>query len=106
MAVIANFKFLIYFNLISVTVSAIPNTAAYDLDTLLFLDNGKRPLGFIFDVLGPVTSPLYAIRYNSADEIKKLNIEVGLKVYSAQNSKHTQYVFLQDLLKLVCLFVK
>lgn len=86
------------------TVAAIPNSDAYDLDTLLFLDSGKRPLGFIFDVLGPVTSPLYAIRYNSVEEIKNLKIEIGLKVYSAPTSKHTQFVFLQQLLKLVYQF--
>lgn len=82
-----------------VTIAALPNTPAYDLDTLLFLDNGKRPLGFVFDVLGQVTSPIYAIRFNSVDDIKNLQIQVGTKVYSAPTSKHTQYVFLQQLLK-------
>jgi rRNA processing protein Gar1 len=83
-----------------VTIAALPNTPAYDLDTLLFLDNGKRPLGFVFDVLGQVTSPIYAIRFNSVDDIKNLQIQVGTKVYSAPTSKHTQYVFLQQLLKM------
>ncbi|KAJ3645779.1 hypothetical protein Zmor_023412 [Zophobas morio] len=82
------------------TVAAIPNTPAYDLDTLLFLDNGKRPLGFVFDVLGQVTSPIYAVRFNSTDDIKNLQIQIGMKVYSAPTSKHTQYVFLQQLLKM------
>ncbi|XP_973951.2 H/ACA ribonucleoprotein complex non-core subunit NAF1 [Tribolium castaneum] len=83
-----------------VTIAALPNTPAYDLDTLLFLDNGKRPLGFVFDVLGQVTSPIYAIRFNSLEDIKNLQIEIGTKVYSAPTSKHTQYVFLQQLLKM------
>ncbi|RZC33763.1 H/ACA ribonucleoprotein complex non-core subunit NAF1 [Asbolus verrucosus] len=83
-----------------VTVAALPNTPAYDLDTLLFLDNGKRPLGFVFDVLGQVTSPIYAIRFNSVDDIKNLQVQVGTQVYSAPTSKHTQYVFLQQLLKM------
>ncbi|XP_044272312.1 H/ACA ribonucleoprotein complex non-core subunit NAF1 [Tribolium madens] len=83
-----------------VTIAALPNTPAYDLDTLLFLDNGKRPLGFVFDVLGQVTSPIYAIRFNSVEDIKNLQIEIGTKVYSAPTSKHTQYVFLQQLLKM------
>ncbi|XP_017783285.1 PREDICTED: H/ACA ribonucleoprotein complex non-core subunit NAF1 isoform X2 [Nicrophorus vespilloides] len=82
-----------------VMVESIPNMPAYDIDTLLFINNGKQPLGYIFDVIGAVTSPMYAIRFNSVDEIKSLNVTKGLPVFSAPKSEHTQYVFVQQLMQ-------
>lgn len=82
-----------------VLVETIPNKPALDIDTLLFLDTGKRPLGLIFDVIGPVTHPLYAIRFNTEDEIKALNLKEGMSVYCAPNTEYTHYVFVQQLLK-------
>lgn len=83
-----------------VTIQSLPNTPAYDLDTLLFLDQGKRPLGHIYDVLGQVTSPMYVVRFNSRQEIESKGISKGLPVYSAPNTEHTQYVFLKELMKI------
>lgn len=84
---------------VSVIIESLPNIPAYDIDTLLFLENGKVPLGYIHDVLGPVTSPMYAIRFNSVEEINLLNITKGLPVFCAPKTAHTQYVFLKQLLE-------
>lgn len=81
------------------TIQSLPNTSAYDLDTLLFLDQGKRPLGHVYDVLGQVTSPMYVVRFNSKEEIESKGITKGLPVYSAPNTEHTQFVFVKQLMK-------
>ena len=47
-----------------VVVQADANSAALDLDSILFLENGQRPLGRIFDVMGPVNQPFYCVRFN------------------------------------------
>ncbi|CAH0563871.1 unnamed protein product [Brassicogethes aeneus] len=83
-----------------VTVEALPNIPAYDLDTPLFYGEDKRPLGVVFDVIGQVTSPTYAVRFNSQKDISDAKIERGLKVFSAPKCNHTQYVFVRELLKL------
>ena len=44
-------------------VKSLPNTAAVDLESVLFLEKGGRALGRVFDVFGPVTRPFYAVRY-------------------------------------------
>lgn len=38
----------------SVIVQSLPNKPSLDLDTVLFLDNGTKVLGQIFDVFGQV----------------------------------------------------
>lgn len=74
-------------------------TAPLDIDSVLFLDKGKRPLGKVFDVLGPVAEPVYTIRFTNSDQIKTNNVEKGMKVYCAPKTEHSSYVFLPDLLK-------
>ncbi|KAF5300628.1 hypothetical protein FQA39_LY11089 [Lamprigera yunnana] len=83
-----------------VMVESLPNMPAYDLDTLLFLDEGKRPLGHVHDVMGQVTSPIYVVRFNSKQEIESRGITKDLPVYSAPHTEHTQYVFLKELMKI------
>ena len=83
-----------------VVVKAHPNTAALDLDSVLFLDKGKRPLGKVFDVIGPVTSPFYCIRFNSIKHIKDKNITVESDVYCAPRTEHTSFVFVEQLRKM------
>ncbi|KAK4873976.1 hypothetical protein RN001_013336 [Aquatica leii] len=83
-----------------VMIQSLPNVPAYDLDTLLFLDEGKRPLGHVYDVMGQVTSPMYVVRFNSKQEIESKGIAKGLPIYSAPNTEHTQYVFLKELMKI------
>ena len=83
-----------------VVVKALPNTPALDLDSVLFLDKGKRPLGKVFDVIGPVTSPFYCVRFNSSQHIKDNNVKVNLEVYCAPRTEHTSFVFVEQLRKL------
>lgn len=82
-----------------VLVDSLPGFAALDLDTVLFLEKGKRPLGKVFDVLGQISRPLYCIRFNSRQQISESAIEVGMKVYFAPQTEHTQYVILTDIMK-------
>ncbi|KRT85190.1 hypothetical protein AMK59_2506 [Oryctes borbonicus] len=82
-----------------VTVESLPNIPAYDLETLLFLDNGKKPLGYVYDVMGPVSNPIYVIRFNTKEEMDSVGVTKGLPVYSAPKTPHTQYVFLKQLMQ-------
>lgn len=81
-------------------MDSLPGVPAYDLETMLFLERGSKPLGRIFDVMGQVSSPIYVVRFNSEDDIDKHNITKGMQVFSApNNAEHTQYVFLQQLMQ-------
>lgn len=80
-------------------VQALKNTPALDLDSVLFLDKGKRTLGRIFDVIGPVCEPAYCVRFNSVEHIREKGVEKEMMVYCAPKTDHTSYVFLGELLK-------
>ncbi|KAK6621639.1 hypothetical protein RUM44_001446 [Polyplax serrata] len=82
-----------------VIVESYKGTAALDIDTVLFLDSGKRPLGKVFEILGPVSEPVYAVRFNDQDQITCKMIEKGLKVYYAPQTQHTTFVHLSEVLK-------
>lgn len=87
-----------------VTIDAVPGSPAFDIDTLLFIDNengGKKILGPIFDVLGPVSEPMYCVRFNTAEEVNSFSLKGGTKIYVApKNDCTTKFVFLKELLKL------
>lgn len=83
-----------------VVVQADANTAALNLDTVLFLENGQRPLGRIFDVMGPVMQPFYCVRFNSKEHIQEKNIAKGAPVFFAPRTEHTSFIFLAELMKL------
>ena len=83
-----------------VVVQADPNTAALDLDTILFLDKGTKPLGRIFDVMGPVMQPFYCVRFNSKEHVQEKQIVKGLPIFYAPRTEHTSFVFLAELVKL------
>lgn len=51
---------LIFCFLISVIVRALPETPAVDLDSVLFLENGAKTLGKVFDVFGPVSISFFS----------------------------------------------
>lgn len=80
-------------------VDSLPGTVPLNLDTVLFLDKGNKALGQVFDVLGNVASPLYCVRFNSNDEIKTKNIEIGTTVYVAPRTEHTTFVCISDLMQ-------
>lgn len=79
-------------------VQANKDTPAYDLDTVLFTQGGK-PLGKVFDVMGPVTEPYYCIRFNSKDHIEEKNITLDQTVYAAPNTQYSKFVFLAQLMQ-------
>lgn len=81
-------------------VSALPNSIIVDLDTVLFLERGKRVLGEVFDVLGQVADPLYCVRFNTNQHIQEKGINVGDRVYVAPKTEYTQYVILSSLMKM------
>lgn len=82
-----------------VIVRAFPETPAVDLDSVLFLDNGAKALGKVFDVFGPVTEPHYCVRFNSQEHVRERGVQAGADVFIAPASQHTSYVFLSELMK-------
>ena len=83
-----------------VVVQSAKNSPALDLDTVLFLENGGRPLGKIFDVMGPVVQPFYCVRFNSVEHVREKRLEVGMPVFFAPRTEHTSFIFLAELLNL------
>ena len=81
-----------------VVVESIPGKPALDLDTVLFLELGKRALGRVFDVLGPVSQPWYAVRFNSAAHARERGALPGLAVFFSPKSELTSFVFLEQLM--------
>uniref|UniRef100_A0A6P7FIR5 H/ACA ribonucleoprotein complex non-core subunit NAF1 n=1 Tax=Diabrotica virgifera virgifera TaxID=50390 RepID=A0A6P7FIR5_DIAVI len=86
----------------TVTVEAIEKSESYDMDTVLFIEDGssKKPFGGVTDVIGPVSQPVYCVQLPSSKEIENLGLKQGMKVYSAPKSEYAKYVFLKDLLKM------
>lgn len=82
-----------------VLVSVLPNSMLFDLDTVLFLEKGRKVLGQVFDVLGQVADPLYCVRFNSNQQIKDRGINIGDIVYCAPQTEHTQFVILSKLMQ-------
>lgn len=79
-------------------VDSLPNFAAVDIDTVLFLDKGNRTLGQVFDVMGNVASPIYCVRFNRAADIVDKAISVGDIVYVAPKTEHTNFIVLAELM--------
>nr|NP_001097178.2 uncharacterized protein Dmel_CG10341, isoform C [Drosophila melanogaster]ABV53693.2 uncharacterized protein Dmel_CG10341, isoform C [Drosophila melanogaster] len=82
-----------------VLVSVLPNSMLFDLDTVLFLEKGRKVLGEVFDVLGQVSDPLYCVRFNSNKQILDRGIKIGDVVYCAPKTEHTQFVILSKLMQ-------
>ncbi|XP_015377852.1 PREDICTED: H/ACA ribonucleoprotein complex non-core subunit NAF1 [Diuraphis noxia] len=83
-----------------VIVEAFLNQPALDIDSVLFVDRGKRALGRIFDVFGPVIKPFYAVRFNNSNHIKKFDIQIKEPVYCAPQTEYASYVLVSQLLKM------
>lgn len=83
-----------------VVVEGYKDQPPLDIESVLFLDRGARPLGRIFDVMGPVKEPLYCVRFNSRQHIDEQNIQPGMLVYCAPQTEHSNFVFLQHLLSM------
>jgi H/ACA ribonucleoprotein complex non-core subunit NAF1 len=83
-----------------VVIESMPGTPAIDLDSVLFVEAGRRALGRVFDVIGPVMRPFYCVRFNSAAHIKQAGVERGMDVFFAPRTEHTTFVFLEQLMKM------
>lgn len=70
-----------------------------DIDTVLFLEAGNRTLGQVFDVMGNVASPIYCVRFNCSDDIKRKDLTIGMKVYVAPQTEYTSFIVLSDLMR-------
>lgn len=81
-----------------VLVESLPNFAAVDIDTVLFLDKGNRTLGQVFDVMGNVASPIYCVRFNKTQDIVDKKVTVGEIVYVAPKTEHTNFIVLSELM--------
>ncbi|XP_070490696.1 H/ACA ribonucleoprotein complex non-core subunit NAF1 [Chironomus tepperi] len=81
-----------------VLVEAYPHSAALDIDSVLFLDNGKKALGQIFDVIGQVSTPIYCIRFNTHEDIVSKNITVGSKVFCAPRTEYANFVIISKIM--------
>lgn len=83
-----------------VVIESLPGTPAIDLDSVLFLESGRRALGRVFDVIGPVIRPLYCVRFNSAAHIRETGVVRGMDVFFAPRTEYTTFVFLEQLMKM------
>ncbi|XP_055536732.1 H/ACA ribonucleoprotein complex non-core subunit NAF1 [Wyeomyia smithii] len=70
-----------------------------NIDTVLFLEKGKRSLGKIFDVIGQVAAPMYCVLFNSRQEVTDKGITIGAPVFCAPQTEHTQFIILSELMK-------
>ncbi|KAJ3284814.1 hypothetical protein HK104_009768, partial [Borealophlyctis nickersoniae] len=65
-----------------------------DIESILVFED-RSIVGRIFDTFGPVTQPMYSIRFNSPDEITPERFYKGRKVYYVPD--HVKMVFTQPL---------
>lgn len=79
-------------------MEALRNSIPLDIDSVLFLDNGKKALGKVFDVIGPVSTPIYCIRFNNHEDIVAKGIAVGDKIFCAPRTEYSQYVILSNIM--------
>ncbi|XP_053679048.1 H/ACA ribonucleoprotein complex non-core subunit NAF1 [Anopheles nili] len=82
-----------------VLVQSVVGAELLNLDTVLFLERGKRALGKIFDVIGQVNQPIYCILFNSNQEVLSRNIELGAEVYCAPRTEYTSFIILSELMR-------
>ncbi|XP_055625197.1 H/ACA ribonucleoprotein complex non-core subunit NAF1 [Toxorhynchites rutilus septentrionalis] len=82
-----------------VIVQSYPGIELFNLDTVLFLEKGKRPLGKIFDVIGQVAAPMYCVLFNSRQDVIAKGITEGTLVYCAPQTEHTSFIILSDLMR-------
>ena len=81
-----------------VLVQSYAHSTPLDIDTILFVDQGKKALGQIFDVIGQISSPIYCVRFNSKEDIELKGTKFGDKVFCAPRSEYTSYVILSSIM--------
>ncbi|XP_068607584.1 H/ACA ribonucleoprotein complex non-core subunit NAF1 [Brachionichthys hirsutus] len=66
-------------------------------DSIIFTSD-RVSLAKVFEVFGPVSSPLYILRFNSVEQISSKGLREGLSVYYAPAIKeYTGYIFVKQL---------
>lgn len=86
---------------VQIVVESIKSMPPLDLDTYLF-DSEAKPIGQIFDVFGPITEPLYSIKFTDEQQIKDKNIHKDMPVYflpQADNQTITKFAFVNEIRK-------
>ncbi len=51
-----------------------------DMDSILLFED-RSVLGRVFDTFGPVSKPMYSVRFNSPKEIQDLKVEIGQGIF-------------------------
>ncbi|XP_065091953.1 H/ACA ribonucleoprotein complex non-core subunit NAF1 [Ochlerotatus camptorhynchus] len=82
-----------------VIVQSYAGVELLNLETVLFLEKGKRALGKIFDVIGQVVAPMYCVLFNNRQDVVRRGISVGMPVYCAPQTEHTSFIILSDLMR-------
>lgn len=88
-----------------VVVRPKPGKPTLNLESILFIERGRRVLGRVFDVFGQVSDPHYCVRFNNSKHIQENKIKVGMNVYFCPNTEYTTVVFLHELTKYVNILV-
>ena len=66
----------------------------FDIENLVTLEDGKQVIGFIFELVGPITAPLYSIQlYPEFRE--KLQLSYKLKMPEAEQNPANEAKFLK-----------
>ncbi|XP_047220304.1 H/ACA ribonucleoprotein complex non-core subunit NAF1 isoform X2 [Girardinichthys multiradiatus] len=80
-----------------VIIQSLKDTPPLNEDSILFRSD-RVAVGKVFEVFGPVYSPLYILRFNSSDQISSKGLTEGLTVYYAPALKeYTEYILTQQL---------
>jgi H/ACA ribonucleoprotein complex non-core subunit NAF1 len=85
----------------SVTCDETRQVPALDEETILF-DSKRKALGKIFEIFGPVSSPFYSIRFNSAKDIKDNDLDLNVNsfvFFAPESTKYTKFIFNVDELR-------
>ncbi|XP_075994591.1 uncharacterized protein naf1 [Genypterus blacodes] len=70
-------------------------------DDSIFFTSDRLAVGKVFDVFGPVTSPLYILRFNSSQQIDSRGLTVGETLYyTPGNREFTGFIRTQQLRQL------
>ncbi|XP_061628027.1 H/ACA ribonucleoprotein complex non-core subunit NAF1 [Phyllopteryx taeniolatus] len=80
-----------------VIIESVEDSPPLTDDSIIF-GSDRLALGKVFEVFGPVSRPLYVLRFNSPDELSSKGLTLGLVVYYAPDMKeYTGYILLQQL---------
>lgn len=78
-----------------VTIKPHDNVPSLDYDTALFNENAEF-LGSIFEIFGLIAEPMYAIRFNNAEEAQKCQIGMAI-MYAPENFDLTHKTFIDSI---------